>query len=111
MASYKDSFFTQFNDKFDQRLEGGMSFKTDFFMEFMRAQLVAYDKAVEAEERLMTMDEFRNKWLGERIELLDASDICGGTEDDFKEAKIAQAKADVIAEMINDLNYIVPDEE
>ena len=109
--SYKDSFFKQFNDKFDQRLEGGMSFKSDHFMEFMRAQLVAYDKAVEADDRLMTMEEFRAKWLGERIELLDASDVCGGTDDDFAKAEIAKAKADVIAEMINDLNYIVPDED
>lgn len=56
-------FASEFDEKFDYR-ENEMA--TPEFMEWMRSQYAAYDKAIERDVRGMSKDDFKSKWLEER---------------------------------------------
>jgi hypothetical protein len=57
-------FAAEADEKFDFR-EGDMA--SPKFMEWMRSQYAAYDRAIEKDVRAMSKDEFKAKWLEERM--------------------------------------------
>ena len=101
-------FANEFDEKFDYR-EGEMA--TQEFMEWMRSQFAAYDKAIEKDVRAMSRDEFKSKWLEKRMDVKETflpdedSNVTNKSLNDGKRQIVW-----VIDEMLADFDCIVEDD-
>lgn len=104
-------YLREFKASLDAELAAGMATDTPQFMEFMRAQFAAYDKAIEADVRAMTPDEFKSKWLNKRMDVLDSVKQNDGNDPLIKvENDGKRVAAWAVGEMLADFEFVVPDE-
>lgn len=101
----------EFKATLDAELAAGMATDTPQFMEFMRAQFAAYDKAIEADVRAMTPDEFKSKWLNKRVDVLESIKPDDGNDVTAKVSNAGKRHVVwVIDEMMSDFEFVVSDE-
>jgi hypothetical protein len=102
-------FAAEADEKFDFR-EGDMA--SPKFMEWMRSQYAAYDRAIEKDVRAMSKDEFKAKWSNRS---LDVKESFLPDEDSNEKSKWMndgkRCSIWVIDEMLADFDCIVADDD